>query len=210
LSTLHALRDTTLSHTHSLLAYLLRTHSIPATYRLLARSTAAAPHTSTQHTGWGCIRLAPSVTSPIVPKRELKPKYRRTSFVHEKHVHDRDHGHDMRAETKGRGRSRTTEVLVHVPTAEIPPIAQPPALASPVNVTPSTRTQPKSGIPRTPEMVFEQALGDESDDDEDDTEGDVRLKERYRSSSGSDEEDEEESADVLVAREVERRPAREG
>lgn len=29
--------------------------------------------------GWGCIRLAPSASSPVQPKRELKPIVRRTS-----------------------------------------------------------------------------------------------------------------------------------
>lgn len=76
LSTLHALRDTTLAHTHSLLGYLHRSHSLASSYRLLARSTVGA---SRQPVGWGCIRLAPSNSSPIAPRKELKPLVRRSS-----------------------------------------------------------------------------------------------------------------------------------
>lgn len=76
LSTLHALRDTTLAHTHSLLAYLQKTHSLASSYRLLARSTVGA----TRHpVGWGCIRLAPSNSSPAAGRKELKPQIRRSS-----------------------------------------------------------------------------------------------------------------------------------
>jgi len=87
LSTLHALRDTTLAHTHSLLSYLLTEHQIPASYRLLPRS-ATSPNSGPSGSsackhqiGWGCIRLAPSITSPVQHKRELKPAVRRTSSV---------------------------------------------------------------------------------------------------------------------------------
>lgn len=76
LSTLHALRDTTLAHTHSLLGYLQRSHSLASSYRLLARSTVGATR---QPVGWGCIRLAPSNSSPIAPRKELKPLVRRSS-----------------------------------------------------------------------------------------------------------------------------------
>jgi hypothetical protein len=76
LSTLHALRDTTLAHTHSLLSYLQRNHSLASSYRLLARSTVGATR---QSVGWGCIRLAPSNSSPVVPQKELKPLVRRSS-----------------------------------------------------------------------------------------------------------------------------------
>lgn len=76
LSTLHALRDTTLAHTHSLLGYLHRSHSLASSYRLLARSTVGASRTAV---GWGCIRLAPSNSSPVAPLKELKPLMRRSS-----------------------------------------------------------------------------------------------------------------------------------
>jgi hypothetical protein len=70
------LRDTTLAHTHSLLAYLQKTHSLASSYRLLARSTVGA----TRHpVGWGCIRLAPSNSSPAAGRKELKPQIRRSS-----------------------------------------------------------------------------------------------------------------------------------
>ncbi|WRT68251.1 uncharacterized protein IL334_005227 [Kwoniella shivajii] len=84
LSTLHALRDTTLSHTHALLSHLLNDHSVPATYRLLARSCVQPNHHdhTSHHHGWGCIRLAPSITSPISTQIELKPSVRRASLVH--------------------------------------------------------------------------------------------------------------------------------
>lgn len=82
LSTLHALRDTTLAHTHTLLSHLHKNHSLPASYRLLARSPAApsSPNGPTPP-GWGCIRLAPqSAHSPISTQRqELRPVVRRSS-----------------------------------------------------------------------------------------------------------------------------------
>lgn len=52
LSTLHSLRDVTLSHVHGLIAHLSDAHLITAKYRLLASRP--------QQLGWGCIRLAPS------------------------------------------------------------------------------------------------------------------------------------------------------
>ncbi|WWC71725.1 uncharacterized protein I206_105683 [Kwoniella pini CBS 10737] len=84
LSTLHALRDTTLSHTHALLSHLLNVHNTPATYRLLARSCVQPNHHdhTSHHHGWGCIRLAPSISSPISAPLELKPRERRASLVH--------------------------------------------------------------------------------------------------------------------------------
>lgn len=83
LSTLHALRDTTLAHTHSLLGYLHRSHSLASSYRLLARSTVGASRTPV---GWGCIRLAPSNASPVAPLKELKPLMRRSSTsLHRQH-----------------------------------------------------------------------------------------------------------------------------
>jgi hypothetical protein len=42
----------------------------------LARSTVGATR---QPVGWGCIRLAPSNSSPVVPQKELKPLVRRSS-----------------------------------------------------------------------------------------------------------------------------------
>lgn len=71
LSTLHALRDTTLSHTHALVAHLNDEFAIQSSYRLLARRPSAV--------GWGCVRLSPSFLdgeahSPPQPRR-------RTSFV---------------------------------------------------------------------------------------------------------------------------------
>lgn len=83
LSTLHQLRDTTLSHTHAILTHLLANHSIPATYRLLARS---GPSSNSSQAGWGCIRLAaPSPRSSQTAPSSLacSPTHhrRRTSFV---------------------------------------------------------------------------------------------------------------------------------
>lgn len=69
-------------------------------------------------------------------------------------------------------------------------------------------------------LSHEHAIADGSDDDDDDKEDVnggrggrprvVELKEGYGSASGSDTEDDEESADILVAKEVERRGAKEG
>ena len=80
LSTLHALRDITLTHTHSLLAYLLSAHSIAASYKLLTRSS------TSQSSGWGCIRLAPSGHASLrSPGCDLRPQVRRSSLVTEKY-----------------------------------------------------------------------------------------------------------------------------
>lgn len=65
----------------------MATHGIPASYRLLPRSATSGPNKINgkpnchHQVGWGCIRLAPSITSPIQNKRELKPAVRRTSAV---------------------------------------------------------------------------------------------------------------------------------
>lgn len=160
MSTLHALRDTTLTHTHSLLAYLLRTHSIPASYRLLARSS------TSQSSGWGCIRLAPSaITSPASPKSELRPQVRRSSDVTEKY--------------------------------KKPPIV-------------------------VPTFSLDEAIADEDESDEDDDDeaeqgkGKVALRPGYNGNNGNnggsqnEDEVEEETADSQVAKEVERRDAKEG
>ena len=84
LSTLHTLRDTTLSHTHSIMSHLLKAHTVPTSYRLLPRSATNndAANGNAQwrnHLAWGCIRLAPSASSPVQPKHDLKPIVRRTS-----------------------------------------------------------------------------------------------------------------------------------
>ncbi|WWC63124.1 uncharacterized protein I303_105724 [Kwoniella dejecticola CBS 10117] len=99
LSTLHALRDTTLSHTHALLSHLSSTHNTPATYRLLARSCAQPNHQhhSSHHHGWGCIRLAPSISSPISAPLELKPQVRRASLVR---THSSPMGHSARGKSR--------------------------------------------------------------------------------------------------------------
>jgi hypothetical protein len=52
-------------------------------------------------------------------------------------------------------------------------------------------------------------IDDDDDDDEHGARGQVKLMSGYRSGTGSDEDDEE-SADEIVAREVERRGAKEG
>lgn len=200
LSTLHALRDTTLCHTHALLAYLLREHSIPASYRLLARSAIGSGSSPSPH-GWGCIRLAPTVTtSPVVPKVELKPKYRRTSFVYEGE-------REKRATTSHIENRPVTGVagLGLVPTNDIPSIGETMAKPRP---KPKRAQVDRAHVTRTPEWTFEHALADESDDEDEDVH--VSLKEGYRSGSASDDEDEEECADVIVARELDRRGAKEG
>jgi hypothetical protein len=164
LSTLHSLRDTTLSHTHNLLTYLLKIHSLPASYRLLARSATSnlTSHPSCPAPGWGCIRLSPpSKSTPSTPHRELRPAVRRSSLAHDE---------------TGAGRRRSNGQSV-----------------SPVRVK-LTRGD------------FDEAI---ISDDEDEGLG-VELKEGYRSSGGSDDEGEEECADVLVAREVEKRGSKEG
>ncbi|ORY35415.1 hypothetical protein BCR39DRAFT_555567 [Naematelia encephala] len=160
LSTLHALRDTTLSHAHSVLSYLQSTHNIPASYRLLARSASAVPTPGSSpsaispfdgtSSGWGCIRLAPTAVSPV-----LRPAVRRSSAV-------------------------TAPIRFHRPT-----------------------TMP---------LDFEHAIADEYDDDDHDADVDkeVKLRAGYSSGTASDDEDEEESADVLVAREVDKRGGKEG
>ncbi|KAK8854920.1 hypothetical protein IAR55_003659 [Kwoniella newhampshirensis] len=167
LSTLHALRDTTLSHTHSLLGYLLNAHSVPATYRLLARSAVTPPggKVSPFHHGWGCIRLAPSVASPSSHHCELTHQVRRASFVH---THS-------------------------TPNASLK----------------ASHTAAARQSEHHHENCHEQVIVDSDDEDE----VDVTLKEGFRSDSfsgGSDDEDDEEPADVIVAREIERRGGKEG
>lgn len=166
LSTLHALRDTTLSHTHSLLAYLMTTHSIPASYRLLPRSAINGPQkprTNCRHQpGWGCIRLAPSITSPVQHKRELKPAVRRTSAVYPR-----------RPSVAKHGRKSSKDQVAD----DVPPFR----------------------------LDLDNAIADDEDEDVQ-----VELKEGYRTGGSSDDECEEECADVLVAREVEKRGTKEG
>ena len=190
LSTLHSLRDTTLSHTHALIAYLLESN-IPASYRLLARSTvdspraipSAGPQTSL---GWGCIRLAPE----LAPQRaQHKPKVRRSSLVLQRR--------SPSADTEEASILFSTErILVQRDAAK------------------------KSSL--TGGSIFESAIVEDGEDEEYGVSLlrvgsglDVRLKKGWREASpsgasGSEEEAEEESADVLVAKEVERRGARQG
>ncbi|CAK9779593.1 unnamed protein product [Cutaneotrichosporon oleaginosum] len=68
LSTMHALRDTTLAHVHTLIGHLADAHALTATYRILARRPSAY--------AWGAIRLAPS----LLDGTNARPS-RRTSFV---------------------------------------------------------------------------------------------------------------------------------
>ncbi|WVF72643.1 hypothetical protein IAT40_007461 [Kwoniella sp. CBS 6097] len=175
LSTLHALRDTTLSHTHALLGHLLNTHTVLASYRLLARSCATTGHSSSSpySHGWGCIRLAPSVTSPISAHIELKPKVRRASLVH---THS------------------TPNVKRHS--------------QSPNNKKAHNTHGDVLGEHHL-DNCHESVIIDSDDEDEDDVK--VHLKEGYHGGSvSSDSEDEEETADSLVAREIERRGGKEG
>ncbi|KAL7423480.1 hypothetical protein Q5752_001060 [Cryptotrichosporon argae] len=82
LSTLHALRDTTLAHTHAIIGHLAA-HAQHASYRLLARCPNSV--------GWGCIRLAPAagdsdgdgagVGPGTGPGASPRTAVRRTSFV---------------------------------------------------------------------------------------------------------------------------------
>lgn len=65
---MHALRDTTLAHVHTLIGHLADAHALTATYRILARRPSA--------TAWGSIRLAPS----LLDGTGARPS-RRTSFV---------------------------------------------------------------------------------------------------------------------------------
>lgn len=65
---MHALRDTTLAHVHTLIGHLADAHALTATYRILARRPNAY--------AWGSIRLAPS----LLDGTAARPS-RRTSFV---------------------------------------------------------------------------------------------------------------------------------
>lgn len=77
LSTLHALRDTTLAHVHDLLSHLATEHQLQGTYKLLARPPSAV--------GWAAIRLAASALDTDAAAAAggvlLSPPPRRTSFV---------------------------------------------------------------------------------------------------------------------------------
>ncbi|BEI93804.1 uncharacterized protein CcaverHIS019_0602630 [Cutaneotrichosporon cavernicola] len=68
LSTMHALRDTTLAHVHTLIGHLADAHALTATYRILARRPGGY--------AWGSIRLA----SSLLDGANARPS-RRTSFV---------------------------------------------------------------------------------------------------------------------------------
>lgn len=65
---MHALRDTTLSHVHTLIGHLADQHGLAATYRILARRPNAY--------AWGAIRLSPSLLDGGNTRQS-----RRTSFV---------------------------------------------------------------------------------------------------------------------------------
>lgn len=65
LSTLHSLRDVTLSHVHGLIAHLSDAHLITAKYRLLASRP--------QQLGWGSIRLAPSPLDRAQRRHTARP-----------------------------------------------------------------------------------------------------------------------------------------
>ncbi|ORX38641.1 hypothetical protein BD324DRAFT_649990 [Kockovaella imperatae] len=194
LSTLHALRDTTLSHTHTLIAYLQSVHSLPASYRLLARSAAPssvpgspravptsrpvspAPTHTHLTVGWGCIRLSPGLASPTMPKKELKPHVRRSSVV------------------VGKSRSRSRSYSKQQPASSRSPKAS-------------------MDVPEF-RLDLDSAIIDEPEDEE---YFKIQLKEGYRSGgsaagsvNGSDDDLEEESADSIIAREVERRKVKEG
>lgn len=226
LSTLHALRDTTLSHTHSLLGYLLSNHSIPTTYRLLARS-AVSPNQPSCQIGWGCIRLAPSVTSPVQKHSPLKPKYRRSSFVHEPERRERrmsqSGGHHPGSSSKEpeRGRRRESRGESQQQQQQERQLGMPPMRVNALGIKRESLDLGLAidGVPEpvlkletrlSPTLAMEQAIADDDDDDEDGEDRDVRLKPGYRSGSGSDEEDDDVTADDLIAREVEKRGGKEG
>jgi hypothetical protein len=132
----------------------------------------------------------------------LKPKYRRTSFVYEGE-------REKRVTTSHIENRPVTGVagLGLVPTHDIPSIGETMAKPKPKRAQ-VDRAHGNGHVTRTPEWTFEHALADESDEEDEDVH--VSLKEGYRSGSASDEEDEEECADVIVARELDRRGAKEG
>lgn len=189
LSTLHALRDTTLSHTHSLLTFLQREHSLASSYRLLARSTTG----KNAHVGWGCIRLTPSLHSPLEPKKELKPAVRRSSSVHETSPISA-----IRRRSSAAANGNTKSGLNSHGTS------------------PTAKSGGTSGsaLGMAMPIKIREAFESDSailDDDDDEEDKPVKLLGGYnRSGTGSEEEDDEESADEIVAREVERRGAKEG
>lgn len=65
---MHALRDATLAHVHTLIGHLAEAHNLTATYRILARQPGGC--------AWGSIRLASSLLDGV----NARPS-RRTSFV---------------------------------------------------------------------------------------------------------------------------------
>ncbi|WVQ99862.1 hypothetical protein IAU59_007005 [Kwoniella sp. CBS 9459] len=177
LSTLHALRDTTLSHTHALLGHLLNAHTVLASYRLLARSCATTGHSHSSSSspyshGWGCIRLAPSVSSPFSTPLELKPKVRRASLVHA-------HSSPSVKRSSHSPNNKKSHAHAHGPAEH------------------------------HLDNCHESVIVDSDGEDESDIK--VHLKEGYQGGSvSSDSEDEEETADAIVAREIERRGGKEG
>ena len=185
LSTLHALRETTLAHTHALIDYLAMTHNIPASYRLLTRSatSSSSPPSCTHAVGWGCIRLMPTVTSPVQHRAELRPAVRRTSSVGPRPIGiNQSHGHGHHRRTSSKSQSS-----VHA--------------GSPLDDVPQFR------------LDFEEAIADEDEGDDIQVElrdGFSASAASAGSASASDSEEEEECADTLIAREVEKRNLKEG
>ncbi|KAI9637268.1 uncharacterized protein MKK02DRAFT_32153 [Dioszegia hungarica] len=199
LSTLHALRDTTLSHTHSLLAHLMSVHGITASYRLLARSAVSHGRGDPRHSGWGCIRLAPLALASPAGRAVLKPKIRRSSM-------DIKDTRSLSGESDhGNGRDRARGFRSTVTKALGAPV-----LAKRTGTpSPAARAGMVEGL-KTPEMRLDHAIADDDEVADGEVGAAVRLRKGYaRSASPSDDEDEED-ADTLVAREVEKRGAKEG
>ena len=137
------------------------------------------------HVGWGCIRLTPSLHSPLEPKKELKPAVRRSSSVHE--------GSPGSAPLYRRTSSTAKSIGSGFGTSPKASSAMP----MPIKIREAFESE--SAL----------VIDDDDDDDEHGARGQVKLMSGYRSGTGSDEDDEE-SADEIVAREVERRGAKEG
>ncbi|WVQ74780.1 hypothetical protein IAR50_004386 [Cryptococcus sp. DSM 104548] len=181
LSTLQTLRDVTLAHTHSLLSHLLNTHSTLTTYRLLARS-AVSPPPSARH-----------------PRTKMSPFHLGWGCIRlaPSHGAGPDSG---RAGAKVRRAS-----LVQGVKPFSFPLRHPAA--------------PRLVLPHP---LQESAIDSSSDEDSPTTSPRVNLRPGFSSGSGSssDEDDdddtaaeggeEEECADVVVAREIEKRGGKEG
>lgn len=261
LSTLHSLRDRTLAQVHALLAHLISSHSIPASYHLLARSALATPSSPSvshrsplnssaalpitpkyatpaqnaqraRHPGWGCIRLAPSVVSPMMGKLELRPKVRRSSMDFSTSPNKRIprvQGH-ARAVTSPSSPTDAKGVLsASVSRAELTPapalgletiVARKPlgagACEPPAGAAVEKEGANESGkvedlgekgetvLLETDDAVF--VLDNQPEGGDEDEE--VLYKSGYTSGTVSDDEDED--ADEVVMREIEKRAAKEG